>query len=46
VPDQPIADFANRLRACLDADDAGAALISLSGEPDALTQLPRFPRTK
>jgi hypothetical protein len=46
VPDQPIADFANRLRACLDADDADAALISLSGEPDALTQLPRFPRTK
>jgi hypothetical protein len=46
VSDQPIADFANRLRACLDADDADAALITLSGEPDALTQLPRFPRTK
>jgi hypothetical protein len=46
VSDQPIADFANRLRACLDADVADAALIALSGEPDALLQLPRFPRTK
>ena len=36
MSDQPIADFANRLRVCLDADDADAALIAVSGEPAAL----------
>jgi hypothetical protein len=46
VSDQPIADFANRLRACLDADGADAALVALIAEPDTLTQLPRVPRTK
>jgi negative regulator of sigma E activity len=44
MSDQPITDFANRLRACLDAEDANAALIALSGEPQALTGLPRIPR--
>jgi hypothetical protein len=46
VPDRSIADFANRLRACLDTEDADAALVALIAEPDAITQLARIPRTK
>ena len=44
VSDQPIIHFANRLRACLDADDTDAALTALIAEREALTQLPRIPR--
>ena len=46
VSDRSIADFANRLRACLDTENADGTLVALIAEPDALTQLPRIPRTK
>jgi hypothetical protein len=46
VSDHSIADVANRLRACLDTEDADATLVALIADPDALTQLPRIPRTK
>jgi hypothetical protein len=46
VSDQSIVDFGNRLRACLNAENADAALIALIAEPEALTGLPRIPRTK
>ena len=46
MSDHSIADFANRLRTCLDTENADATLVALIAEPDALTQLPRIPRTK
>jgi hypothetical protein len=44
MSDQAITDFANRLRACLNAEDADATLIALIAEPQALAGLPRIPR--
>jgi hypothetical protein len=46
MSDQPVIDFANRLRACLDAADSDAALIALIAELETLIALPRIPRTK
>ena len=41
-----VAALADRLRACLDTENADAALVAMIAEPDALAQLPRIPRTK
>ena len=46
VSDHSVAALADRLRSCLDTENADAALVAMIAEPDALAQLPRIPRTK
>jgi hypothetical protein len=46
VSDRSVAALADRLRACLDTENADAALVAMIAEPDALAQLPRIPRIK